>query len=145
MTTIDVKILDARLKDLCTRLLLVELRSRAMNRPELLVANWSRIVVNRLTKDVEYASEAFRADRDHDWMARVDSFHAAHQAVRRAHGDAARDAIAKMLHDLDDEVDVNARLALDGDGIEDCRQLARREFNIYDRSDDLYDFTFCQW
>ena len=23
--------------------------------------------------------------------------------------------------------------------------FARREFNIYDRSDNLYDFTFCQW
>ena len=116
-----------------------------MDRPGLLVADRSRVVVNRLTEYVEDAAEAFRADRDHDRVARVDCFHAARQTVRRAHGDAARDAIAKMLHDLDDEVDVNARLALDGDGIEDCRQLARREFNIYDRSDDLYDFTFCQW
>ena len=141
----EVDDLDARLEDLRARLLLVELRSRAMDRPGLLVADRSRVVVNRLTEYVEDAAEAFRADRDHDRVARVDCFHAARQTVRRAHGDAARDAIAKMLHDLDDEVDVNARLALDGDGIEDCRQLARREFNIYDRSDDLYDFTFCQW
>ena len=141
----EVDDLDARLEDLCARLLLVELRSRAMDRPGLLVADRSWVVVNRLTEYVEDAAEALRADRDHDRVARVDCFHAARQTVRRAHGDAARDAVAKMLHDLDDEVDVNARLALDGDGIEDCRQLARREFNIYDRSDDLYDFTFCQW
>ena len=36
-------------------------------------------------------------------------------------------------------------LALDGDCVENGRQLACRKLNIYDRSDDLYDFTFCQW
>ena len=50
-----------------------------------------------------------------------------------------------MLHDFDDEVDVEVfHLTLDRNGIEDGRQLSRWKFDIYDRSDDLYHFTFSQ-
>ena len=50
-----------------------------------------------------------------------------------------------MLHDLYHQVNVHlVGLALDGDCIEYLRQLACRELDIYDRPDDLYDFTFCQ-
>ena len=143
----EVDDLDARLEDARRRLLLVELRRGAVDRPELLVADRRGVVVDRLAKHVEHASEALGADRHHDRMARVLRLHAAREAVRRAHGDAACDAVAEMLHDLDDEVDLDvlADRSLDGDGVEDGRQLARREFNIYDRSDDLYNLTFCQW
>ena len=141
----EVDDLDARLEDLRARLLLVELRSRAMDRPGLLVANRSRVVVNRLTEYVEDAAGALRADRDHDRMSGVNRFHAARKTIRRTHGDAARHAVAEMMHDFDHEVNLYARLALDGDGVENCRQFSCRELDIYDRSDDLYDFTFCQW
>ena len=51
-----------------------------------------------------------------------------------------------MLHDLDREIDLLVGgLARDLDGVQNLRQFARRKLNIYDRSDDLYDFTFCQW
>ena len=118
-----------------------------MNRPELLVADRRRIVVDRLAEHVEDAAEALVADRNLDWRAGVLGNHAALEAVRGGHGDAARDAVAEVLHDFDDEIDLDtiADRAFDRDGVQDCRQLACREFNIYDRSDDLYDFTFCQW
>ncbi len=143
----EVDDLDARLEDARRRLLLVELRRGAVDRPELLVADRCGVVVDRLAEHVEHAAEALGADRHHDRMARVLSLHAAREAVGGAHGDAARDAVTEMLHDLDDEVDLDvlAYRPLDGDGVEDGRQFAGREFNIYDRSDDLYNLTFCQW
>ena len=62
------------------------------------------------------------------------------------HGDAAGYAVAKMLHDFNHEVDIyTAGLALDCDCVQDLREFPRRKFNIYDRSDDLYYFTFSQW
>ena len=117
-----------------------------MNRPELLVAYRGRIVVNGLAEHVEYAPEAFRSDRNLDWRACVHSLHAAHETIGRAHGDAAGYAVAKMLHDFNHEVDIyTAGLALDCDCVQDLREFPRRKFNIYDRSDDLYYFTFSQW
>ncbi len=104
-------------------------------------------MIDRLAEHVEDAAEAAVADRHFDRRARVLCHHATREAVRRGHGDAARDAVAEVLHDFDDEVDLDvvADRALDRDGVQDRRQFACREFNIYDRSDDLYDFTFCQW
>ena len=141
----EVDDFDARLKDLRRRLLLIELRSRTMDRPRLLVADGSGIVVDRAAEHVENAPEARIADGHLDRRARIFGFHAAHEAIRRAHGDAARDTVAEMLHDFDDEVDVEVfHLTLDRNGIEDGRQLSRWKFDIYDRSDDLYHFTFSQ-
>ena len=116
-----------------------------MNRPKLFVADQCGVMINCLSQHVEDAAEALRANRNLDRRACIVRIHAAHETVGRAHSDAARDAVAKVLHDLDREIDVNIpRLALDGNGIQNCGKLARREFNIYDRSDDLYDFAFCQ-
>ena len=51
-----------------------------------------------------------------------------------------------MLHDLDYEIDIDiAYLALDRDCVQNSREFACWEFNIYDRSYDLYYFTFSQW
>ena len=142
----EVDDLDARLEDLGRCLLLVKFRGGTMDRPHLFVADGLGVVVNGLTEDVEDASECRLADRHADRRTRVVRLHAAHQAVGGAHGDAARDAVAEVLHDLDREVDVMVgRLAPDLDGVQNLRQFARRKFNIYDRSNDLYDFTFCQW
>ena len=114
----QVNDLDARLKDLGRCLLIVELRRRTVDRPALLVADGLGVVVNRLAEDVEHASEGCLADGHLDRCARIVRLHAAHQAVGGAHGDAARDAVAEMLHDLDREIDLLVgRLARDLDGV----------------------------
>ena len=83
-------------------------------------------MVDRLAEHVEDAPEACIADGHSNRRTRVFCFHAAHEAVRRAHGDAARHAVAEMLHDFDNEIDVEIfHLALDRDGVEDGRQLSR--------------------
>ena len=118
-----------------------------MDRPGFLVADRRRIMVNRLAQNVEDTAENFIADRNRDRSARINGLHATGKTIGRAHSDAAGHAVAEVLHDLDHEVDFYfTSFALDGDCIENLRQFARREFDIYDRSDDLYDFTFCcQW
>ena len=114
----QVNDLDARLENLRRCLLVVELRRGAVDRPALLVADRGGVVVNRLAEDVEDASEGRLADGNHDRGARIVRLHAAHQTVGGAHGDASRDAVAEMLHDLDREIYLAVGgLARDLDGV----------------------------
>ena len=101
-------------------------------------------MVNGLAEHVEHAPEAFLADRHLDWCSGILCVHAAHDAVCRAHRYAAGHIVSQMLHDLDNDVDVNilTRLARYMDSVQDARQLTGLEFNINNRPDDLYDFTF---
>ena len=99
-------------------------------------------MVNRLSEDIENTSQDFVADRYGNRRTSINRLHTAGQSIRRAHGDAAGHAVPKMLHDFDDQIDVDvAGFALDGNCIENFRQFPGWKFNIYDRSDDLYDFT----
>ena len=142
----QVNDLDTRFQDLSGCFLLIKMRSRTMNRPKLLVAHRCRVMINRLAEDIEYAAQALIADWYLDWRTSVNSLHAAGKTIRRAHSDTAGHAVAEVLHDFDNEVDVHfTSFALDGNCIQDFRQFACGKFNIYDRSNDLYDFTFCQW
>ena len=138
--------LDTRFEDLRRRVLFFKCRRGTMDRPRLFVSDRLGIVIDRVAKHVEHAPEALGTDRHLDRRTRILRLHTAHESVRRAHGDAARDAVTKVLHDFDDQVDVEiAGLALDLDGVQDLRQLTQRKLNIDDSSDDLYYFSFCQW
>ena len=71
-------------------------------------------------------------------------FHAAHEAVGRVHGDGAHDAFTEVLRDLEHEVVLLAvdRGLVSVSALRMLRQLARRELDVDDGSDDLGDLAF---
>jgi hypothetical protein len=79
----------------------LELRRRTVDRVGLLGFGTGPLLVDRLAEHVEDAPEALLADRHRDRRAGVDRLHPAHQAVGRAHGDAAHDVVADVQRGLD--------------------------------------------
>jgi hypothetical protein len=71
--------------------------------------------------------------------------HAALQTIGRLHRDGPHAVLAQVLLDLDDDVDhvlgAIARLPGDADRVVDVRQMAVRELDVHDRSDDLHDLA----
>ena len=138
--------LDARFEYLGAGFLIFKFRSRTMDRPILCGIDRSRVLIHGLAQYVEDTAQSTFTNGNADGRAGIFGFHPAGETIGRAHSDAAGHAVAEVLHDFNHEVDVHfTGFALDGDCIQYFRQFASREFNIYDRSDNLYDFTFCQW
>ena len=113
-----------------------------MNRRVLLGVDRARFV-HRLADDVQDAAERFRADRHLNRRAGVRHFDAADQAFGRVHRDGAHDRLTEVLRDLEHEVvllagDVRIR---DRERVQNLGQLARRELDVHDRSDDLRDLA----
>ncbi len=97
--------LDAGLEDLLLGLLLVERRGGPVDRQPLGGLGIA-LLVDRLAEQVEDAAEARLTHRHRDRAAGVMRLHAAHQAVGRAHGDAADDVVAHVQRGFDCELDV---------------------------------------
>src|SRR5437763_5101586 len=80
-----------------------------MNGQFLFELNWPKLV-HRLANHVHDAPKRTRADRNRNWPALVDGFHATHHAVRRLHSDAAHAAFTEMLLHFEDDVDGRGHL-----------------------------------
>ena len=92
--------LDTGLKNLSGSFLLIKFRSWTMNRPELLVAYWSRIMVNSSAQNVEYTAKASVAYWNLNRCTSINSLHATGQTISRAHCDTTGNGITQMLHNL---------------------------------------------
>ena len=69
----------------------------------LLTGDGLGLIIDGAAKQIEDAAERLVADGDLDGRAGVYGLHAAHHAVRRAHGDTSRDAVSHMSGNLDHE------------------------------------------
>ena len=127
--------LDAGLENFSGGFLLLKRRRFAVDR-QALHSFGEGGIVQRLTQQVEDAAKAGIADRDGDGTAGVDGFHAARQAVGRAHGDAADDTAADLLLHLCGD---GFAVVLQRDSIEQVRKLRFRETDVEHRAGDLDD------
>jgi hypothetical protein len=134
--------LDAGLERLDLGRLVGERRCRAMDRVEGLGLDRAGLV-DRLADDVDDAAERLRADRHLDVVAGVLHVHAAHEPLGGVHGDRADRVLAEVLRDLEHEIPVEAadRRIRHSQRLIDRRQLAGRELDVDDRTDDLRDLT----
>ena len=129
----QVNDLDAGLKDLgCGFLLLIRGRG-TMDRPALLPLD-RRLIIHRLTEQVENTAQILIAYRHRDRSAGIDRLHTAHQAIRRFHRNAAHGILTDVLRNLDRD---HAAAVVDRDGIEQLGQCVSSKFNVQHRSNDL--------
>ena len=95
--------LDTGLKHFLRRCLILECRCRSVDRPVLDILR--RVdLIDRITQNVEHASERILSDRHADRSARGDCLHTAHKSVRRSHGDTSDRIITQMLGRLNDKL-----------------------------------------
>ncbi|KAF5031629.1 hypothetical protein DSECCO2_625780 [anaerobic digester metagenome] len=134
--------LDAGFKHFDLGRLLGEARGRAVNRVALF-GDDGALFVHGATHDVQDAAQGGLAYGHLDGLARVLADLAANEAVGVVHGDAADDAVAKVLGDFDDQVvffGVDGRVG-DQNGIQDARKFALGKLQVDNRPDDLHYFT----
>ena len=129
----QVNDLDAGFEDLGRGLLLLVGRRRTMDRPALLALD-RRLVVHRLTEQVEDTSEVLVAYRHRDRAAGIDCLHAAHQAVGGFHCDAAHGILTDVLRNLDRD---DLTVVVDRNSIQQLRKRVSGKFNVKHRSGDL--------
>ena len=129
----QVNDLDAGLQDLCGGLLLLIAGGRAVDGPVGLRGG-GRLVVHRLTQQVEHAAQALVTHRHPDGLAGVHGICAAHQTIGAAHGNAACHIVAGQLSDLHHQL---LAVVVDLNGVEQVRQLAILELDVQHRADDL--------
>ena len=96
--------LDAGLKHLGLGLQLSEEGGGAVDRSGLGGGYWT-LLIHRLAEHVEDATEGGLAHRYADWGARINCFHATHQAIGGAHGHSTDSVIAQQLLNLSREGD----------------------------------------
>ncbi len=127
--------LETRLEDLDARRLILELRSRCVDRTTRRVC-WNRISqIDRTTEHVEDASQRRRPDRHADRRAGGVSGHAALQAVGRIHRDRAHAAVAQVHLHFQDQILV--AFARHADRVVDVRQFGAGKLDIDDRAEHL--------
>ena len=125
--------------------LLVQIRSRAVNRIVLVADDRSKLI-DRLAQNVHHAAQRGPADRNGDASAGVKRLHAANHSFGGLHGDGADAAFAEMLLHFDDHVERLGNVvafAGDANGVVDGRQVAGLKLNVEHRSDDLDDVSYC--
>ena len=135
----EVDDFDPRFKDFRFRRLVLEFRDRTMDRPVIIGFDFSVDFIDSLAEDVEDTAQDTFADGDLDGTARIFSCHAADEAVRRVHGNAADDVVAQVLHDFYNQVDLLVAFATgDMDGVVNGGQICfRGKPHVDDRADDL--------
>ena len=135
--------LDARLKHLFRRRLLVERRCLTVNRHVNLCVHRAEFV-HGLAEHVQHATQRLTAHRDRDACAGVDRLHAANHAFGRDHGDATHAAFAKMLlhfHHHVHRVRRHKAVTDNAQRLEDGRHVRLAELNVNGRAADAYDFS----
>ena len=106
-----------------------------MDAPAFLGADVA-LLIDRGAEHVHDAPEGLFADRDGYRRARCLHFYTAFEAVRRAHGDGADDAVSQLLLDLEGQADL-----LDEEGLVDLGHGVRGELRVHHGTDDLYHLT----
>ena len=114
-----------------------------MNRHHFFLADWAK-TVNRTAHDVQDPAQAGLADWHHDGFAGVFGSRAPDQTVGNVHGNRPDHIIAQVLGHFDHQV---IRFIIDGrignqQRILNRRQIAWREFHVYDRSHDLRNLSY---
>ena len=94
--------LDTGHEDFLLGRLVDELRRRAMDRQGLLRAHLTPLI-HGLAHDVENPPERLGPDRHADRAARIHGLLAAHEAVRRVHGDGPHRRFSQVLGDFEHE------------------------------------------
>ena len=129
--------LDAGLEEFVAALLVLVGRRLAVDGQDLPGVDRA-LLVDRVTEHVHDPSEGLLANGNRDRFARVGDGEPARQALRRAHGDAAHDAVAQLLLGLERQ----ARFG-DDQRIEDAGHFLPVELDIDDCADDLDDPSVC--
>ena len=124
--------LEACLKDLDVRLLLVERRRRPMDRHPR-AGNFTE-AVERLTEDVEEAAQRAFTRRNGDGTTRVYSLGSAPKAISGVHCQAAHPVVAEELLYLCDEF---AACQLNFDRVVQRWQRVRWKLDVHDGADNL--------
>ena len=115
--------LDAGLEDLSRRCLVLKGRCRAMDRPALLDFG-GRLVVNRLSEQIEYTPKALITYRNGNGTSRIDSIGSANQSVCGTHRNAADYIVTDLLRYFSDQFSV---IHIDLDRIQQLRQFTLAE------------------
>ena len=105
-----------------------------MDRPHGLGADLAALI-NWIADDIDDAAEHFLPHGHRDAAAGIDGFLAAHEPIRRVHGDAADRALAQVLRHLQNQA---VALIVDVKGVQNRRKLAL-EVHVHDRAQDLGD------
>ena len=126
--------LDARLEDLRIRRLFCKIRRRSMDRI-VLHPRRRLLLVDRIAEHVEHAPQSRLAYRHRDRRSGGLRLHAAHETVRRTHGDTADRVVTEVLCNLDHK-DFPV-LPADLDRVIDLRKVALREPDVQNGTDDL--------
>ena len=129
----EVNDLDAGFQNIYCTLLLLKGRSRTMDFP-FFFGLYRFAVVNRLTEQVEHASQRLLADRYANRSTGIDCLCASNQTVRRAHRDAAGGVVADVLCHLSDD---GLAVVIYFQCIEKVGKLSVCKFYIKYRSDNL--------
>ena len=135
--------LDARFQNLFGGRLVLQGRSRTVNRPVVGRFYLRIIMVNGFAQYVKDTAQATGTHRHLNGGTRVDGFHTAHQTVRGAHGYATDYVLADMLHHFGGQVDFDIVTdhTVDMNRIVDLRELFRRKLNVDNRPQDRYNFA----
>ncbi|VBB42417.1 hypothetical protein TRIP_B200557 [uncultured Desulfatiglans sp.] len=134
--------LDAGLEHIHARILVLETRSRTVNRVIHIRIDRSQ-TIHRPANHVKDTPKAWIPDRHADRRTRILGFHPPHQTIGDVHSDATDDIVTKVLGNLHHKIVLGV---IDGwVGDEQCRQnggkFAFNEFNIDNRTYDLYNFA----
>jgi len=100
--------------------------------------------VHRSSDDVENPSEAGLTDGNHDRATHTFHSHPPYKAVCYVHGDTSDGIAAKVLGNLDNQIVflVVDRRVCKRQSIEDVREIPVFEYDVYNRPNDLDDFSF---
>jgi hypothetical protein len=108
-----------------------------MDRPALLDFG-GRLVVNRLSEQIEYTPKALITYRNGNGTSRIDSIGSANQSVCGTHRNAADYIVTDLLRYFSDQFSV---IHIDLDRIQQLRQFTLAESYIQYRTCDLYDLS----
>ena len=127
--------------------LLVEGRSRSVDGPVICCFNRSIVMVNGLAEHVEDTTQYAGAYGYADRSAGIYCFHAANQTIGGAHSNGTNYIVADVLHNFSGQVNFYLAVisgAIDVDCVQDSRHALRRELNVDNRANNLYDSTCIQ-
>ena len=112
--TNQVYYLDTCLQDLCSRGLLLERRSRTVNRPSFFSLR-SRFFIHRISQNVEDSSQAGLSNRYCNGVSCINSFHSSNQAIGGTHCDTTYHIISQLLCNLRNQLGISK---LDGNCVQ---------------------------
>ena len=127
--------LDTRLEQFIGRRLILKGRRLAVNAPAGLFA-YGPLLIDGIAENVHDPAQGFLADRNGDCRAGVGGCQPALQTVGAAHGNGSDHAVTQLLLHLEHQ----SRF-LDAKGVIDFRQGLAGELNVYNGTDNLYDFA----